>query len=122
MIAARWPRPARRALLLVAQSNAGLPQLVGDHFEYDVRPDDDGRARRARCASLGIDVIGACCGSTPGTWRRLPPRSKADDDLQPDGERQEQREDARAVALARELGPRDATPELSQLSHETVRA
>ena len=25
-------------VLLVAQTNAGLPQLVGDHFEYDVPP------------------------------------------------------------------------------------
>ena len=27
-------------VLLVAQSNAGLPQVVGDHFEYDATPDD----------------------------------------------------------------------------------
>ena len=27
-------------LLIVAQSNAGLPQLVGDRFEYDASPDE----------------------------------------------------------------------------------
>ena len=59
MVAAR---PA--GLLLVAQSNAGLPQVVGDHFEYDATPDVmAAHARRLR--DLGIDVVGACCGSTP---------------------------------------------------------
>ena len=51
-------------VLLVAQSNAGLPQVVGDHFEYDATPADmavHGEDLRA----LGIDLIGACCGSTP---------------------------------------------------------
>jgi 5-methyltetrahydrofolate--homocysteine methyltransferase len=51
-------------LLLVAQSNAGLPQVVGDHFEYDASPDDlAGHA--TRLADLGVDLIGGCCGSTP---------------------------------------------------------
>jgi len=55
-------RPA--GLLLVAQSNAGLPQVVGDHFEYDASPAD--LAEHARTLQkLGIDLIGACCGSTP---------------------------------------------------------
>ena len=34
-------------LLLVAQSNAGLPQVVGDHFEYDATPADMAAPRRA---------------------------------------------------------------------------
>ncbi len=51
-------------LLLVAQSNAGLPVPVGDHFEYDKRPADMAdHALRLRAA--GVDLIGACCGSTP---------------------------------------------------------
>jgi 5-methyltetrahydrofolate--homocysteine methyltransferase len=55
-------RPA--GVFLMAQSNAGLPKLVGDEFLYDGSPEvmaewaTDMRA-------LGIDVIGACCGSTP---------------------------------------------------------
>jgi 5-methyltetrahydrofolate--homocysteine methyltransferase len=51
-------------LLLVAQSNAGLPQVVGDHFEYDASPGDMAEHARA-LRKLGIDLIGACCGSTP---------------------------------------------------------
>jgi methionine synthase I (cobalamin-dependent) len=55
-------RPA--GLLLIAQSNAGLPHPVGDHFEYDAPPDEMAEhARRLRAA--GVDLIGACCGSTP---------------------------------------------------------
>ncbi|WP_203230999.1 homocysteine S-methyltransferase family protein [Nocardioides caldifontis] len=51
-------------VLVVAQSNAGLPQVVGDHFEYDATPAD--MASHARLlADLGIDLVGACCGSTP---------------------------------------------------------
>src|SRR6476659_3646692 len=60
-------------LLLVAQSNAGLPQVVGDHFEYDATPAD--MAAHAReLHKLGIDLIGGCCGSTPA---HLAPMSDA---------------------------------------------
>jgi 5-methyltetrahydrofolate--homocysteine methyltransferase len=52
-------------VLLVAPSNAGLPQLVGDHFEYDAPP--QALATHAlHLRELGIDLIGACCGSNPG--------------------------------------------------------
>jgi 5-methyltetrahydrofolate--homocysteine methyltransferase len=51
-------------LLLIGQSNAGLPVLQGDRFSYDVSPGDmAAHARRLR--DLGVDVIGGCCGSTP---------------------------------------------------------
>jgi 5-methyltetrahydrofolate--homocysteine methyltransferase len=51
-------------LLLVAQSNAGLPQVVGDHFEYDATL--AAMAEHARALhKAGIDLIGGCCGSTP---------------------------------------------------------
>lgn len=55
-------RPA--GLLLVAQSNAGLPQVVGDHFEYDATPAEMAR-HAVELRDLGIDLIGGCCGSTP---------------------------------------------------------
>jgi 5-methyltetrahydrofolate--homocysteine methyltransferase len=51
-------------VLLVAQSNAGLPQVVGDHFEYDATAEDMA-AHAKELRELGIDLIGACCGSTP---------------------------------------------------------
>jgi 5-methyltetrahydrofolate--homocysteine methyltransferase len=50
-------------LYLIVQSNAGLPKLHGDVFEYDGTPEE--MARYAlEMAALGIDIIGSCCGST----------------------------------------------------------
>lgn len=51
-------------LLLVGQSNAGLPHLVGDRFVYDASVEDVA-AHALRLRDMGIDVIGSCCGSTP---------------------------------------------------------
>jgi 5-methyltetrahydrofolate--homocysteine methyltransferase len=63
-IAAQLAEARPAGLLLVAQSNAGLPQVVGDHFEYDKSP--AALAEHARdLHKLGIDLIGGCCGSTP---------------------------------------------------------
>ncbi|MFL6134088.1 MAG: homocysteine S-methyltransferase family protein, partial [Nocardioidaceae bacterium] len=63
-IAAQMVEARPTGLLLAAQSNAGLPQVVGDHFEYDASPSDLGEHARA-LHKLGIDLIGGCCGSTP---------------------------------------------------------
>jgi methionine synthase I (cobalamin-dependent) len=63
-IAAQMADVRPEGLLLIAQSNAGLPQVVGDHFEYDATPDDMA-AHAVELRDLGIDLIGACCGSTP---------------------------------------------------------
>lgn len=64
VIAAEMAQARAGGVLLVAQSNAGLPQVVGDHFEYDATADDLA-AHANRLAELGIDLIGGCCGSTP---------------------------------------------------------
>lgn len=57
-------------LLLVGQSNAGLPHVVGDHFEYDKSPSDMA-AHALRLRALGVDLIGSCCGSTPEHTRAM---------------------------------------------------
>ena len=64
VIAAEMVHVRTGDLLLVAQSNAGLPRVVGDHFEYDASAEDLA-AHASRLARLGIDLIGGCCGSTP---------------------------------------------------------
>jgi methionine synthase I (cobalamin-dependent) len=64
LIAGEMARARTGDLILVAQSNAGLPQVVGDHFEYDATPDAMA-AHSTRLAALGIDLVGGCCGSTP---------------------------------------------------------
>jgi 5-methyltetrahydrofolate--homocysteine methyltransferase len=57
-------RPEDSEVLLIAQSNAGLPVLIGDRFGYDV-PADELADHARRLHDIGIDLIGACCGSTP---------------------------------------------------------
>jgi 5-methyltetrahydrofolate--homocysteine methyltransferase len=64
IIAAEMAQARTDDVLLVAQSNAGLPQVVGDHFEYDATADDMA-SHATRLAELGIDLVGGCCGSTP---------------------------------------------------------
>lgn len=57
-------------LLLITQSNAGLPRLQGDVFVYDGTPEELARfATEMRDA--GVDIIGACCGSTPDHIRAI---------------------------------------------------
>jgi 5-methyltetrahydrofolate--homocysteine methyltransferase len=63
-IAAQMAAARPDGVLLVAQSNAGLPQVVGDHFEYDRSPADLA-AHALSLRDLGVDLVGACCGSTP---------------------------------------------------------
>ncbi len=63
-IAAQMAQGRPEGLLLVAQSNAGLPQVVGDGFSYDCSPAELAQHARA-LRELGVDLVGACCGSTP---------------------------------------------------------
>lgn len=64
IIAAETEGVRPHGLLLAAQSNAGLPQVVGDHFEYDATPADLA-VHAQHLSTLGIDLVGGCCGSTP---------------------------------------------------------
>jgi 5-methyltetrahydrofolate--homocysteine methyltransferase len=47
---------------LMLQSNAGLPVLVGDTFQYNGTPEEMG-AFATDAYAMGVDIIGACCGS-----------------------------------------------------------
>jgi len=62
MVAMSAERPD--GVMLLAQSNAGLPQLVGDEFRYGGTPEVMA-SYALRMQELGVDVIGSCCGSTP---------------------------------------------------------
>jgi 5-methyltetrahydrofolate--homocysteine methyltransferase len=57
-------------VMLLAQSNAGLPELVGDEFRYGGTPPV--MANYAlRMLELDVDIIGACCGSSPDHIRAM---------------------------------------------------
>jgi 5-methyltetrahydrofolate--homocysteine methyltransferase len=51
-------------VFIIAQSNAGLPVLVGDTFEYQGMPAEMAMFA-AEMQDLGVNIIGSCCGSTP---------------------------------------------------------
>jgi methionine synthase I (cobalamin-dependent) len=56
--------------ILIAKSNAGLPQMQGDRTVYLATPADmAGYAGRVR--AQGARIIGACCGSTPDHIRAI---------------------------------------------------
>lgn len=55
-------RPA--GVWLMAQSNAGMPKWAGGAISYDGTPDVMADYA-VRLRALGVNVIGACCGSTP---------------------------------------------------------
>ncbi len=49
---------------LMAQSNAGMPQYVAGAIHYDGTPEIMADFA-LRLRNLGVNIIGACCGSTP---------------------------------------------------------
>lgn len=55
---------------IMAQPNAGLPQIVGGKTVYDVGPSEFG-AECEKIAALGASVIGGCCGTTPEHIREM---------------------------------------------------
>jgi methionine synthase / methylenetetrahydrofolate reductase(NADPH) len=53
-----------------AMPNAGLPRRVGDRFIYATTPEDFGVLARRLC-TMGVKMIGGCCGTTPEHVRRI---------------------------------------------------
>jgi 5-methyltetrahydrofolate--homocysteine methyltransferase len=49
---------------IYAQPNAGQPQLVDGRAVYKVTPEDFAAAAE-KIHSLGINIIGGCCGTSP---------------------------------------------------------
>jgi len=62
LIAQQLAQARPEGVFLITQSNAGLPVLHGDVFEYDGTPPEMA-TYALEMASLGIDIIGSCCGS-----------------------------------------------------------
>ena len=60
----RAMRAADPDAILVAKSNAGLPEYVGGVVTYTGTPEMMAR-HAVRVRGLGARIIGACCGSTP---------------------------------------------------------
>ncbi|HHT48682.1 MAG TPA: dihydropteroate synthase [Firmicutes bacterium] len=55
---------------VIVQPNAGLPQLIADETVYRITPADfaaDGR----KMATMGVRILGGCCGTTPEHLKAL---------------------------------------------------
>ena len=51
-------------VFIITQSNAGLPVLIGDTFQYQGTPEEMAKFAD-EMQELGVNIIGSCCGSTP---------------------------------------------------------
>jgi 5-methyltetrahydrofolate--homocysteine methyltransferase len=66
----RAMKAARPTARLLAKPNAGLPQVVDGRAVYNVGPDTLA-AFAAKMKSLGVAVVGGCCGTTPEHVRAM---------------------------------------------------
>jgi len=64
LIAREMVEARPEGIFIIVQSNAGLPVLVGDTFEYQGTPGEMGKFAN-EMQDLGVNIIGSCCGSTP---------------------------------------------------------
>ena len=58
------------SLPILAEPNAGKPQLVGEQTIFDMEPDPFARGVAA-CREAGATLIGGCCGTTPAHIRAV---------------------------------------------------
>ncbi|MCL4553309.1 MAG: homocysteine S-methyltransferase family protein, partial [Candidatus Marsarchaeota archaeon] len=56
--------------ILMAQPNAGVPQLEEDKVVYPSSPEEMADYAR-RFVQMGVKIVGACCGSTPDHIRAI---------------------------------------------------
>lgn len=61
---------------LLAEPNAGLPELVGDKVVYKVSAEEFAAAAE-KIHSVGINIIGGCCGTGPAHIKALAERLKS---------------------------------------------
>jgi 5-methyltetrahydrofolate--homocysteine methyltransferase len=64
LIAKEMVEARPEGIFIIAQSNAGMPKLVGDTFVYQGTPDEMGKFA-LEMQELSVNIIGSCCGSSP---------------------------------------------------------
>lgn len=55
---------------LIAQANAGVPEMVDDELVYHDTPEQV-KPKAARLLDLGLGILGGCCGTTPDHIRAM---------------------------------------------------
>lgn len=64
IIASQMVEARPEGVFIIAQSNAGLPILVGAEFEYQGTPEEMGLFAK-EMQGIGVNIVGSCCGSSP---------------------------------------------------------
>jgi 5-methyltetrahydrofolate--homocysteine methyltransferase len=62
--------------VILAEPNAGRPELVDERAVYNVSSEDFAEAAE-KIHKAGVNIIGGCCGTTPGHIRAVANRLKA---------------------------------------------
>lgn len=60
---------------LIANPNAGLPQVVNGETVYDIN-EDEFASYMVELAKKGVSILGGCCGTTPEHIRKMVERTK----------------------------------------------
>ncbi len=63
-LAKKFVSAVNKKALILAEPNAGLPELVGERAVYKVSPEDFAEAAE-KIYSAGVTIIGGCCGTSP---------------------------------------------------------
>lgn len=63
-------------VFLIVQPNAGVPKLVGGKTVFDASPQTMADYAK-KYVELGVNIVGACCGSTPEHIRAIKERIKS---------------------------------------------
>ncbi len=58
------------SLPILAQPNAGKPELVGNETVFEMAPDDFAQGIM-ECLHTGASIVGGCCGTTPEHIRKV---------------------------------------------------
>ncbi len=75
-LAERFVLAAAGKIKILAEPNAGLPELVEDKVIYNVTPDDFAAAAE-KIRSLGVNIIGGCCGTQPSHIKAVAKKLKS---------------------------------------------
>jgi 5-methyltetrahydrofolate--homocysteine methyltransferase len=70
-------RSLNKDVILIAKSNAGIPQWINETLIYDGTPEVMGEYAK-RVYSLGAQLIGGCCGSSPAHIKAMADALKGD--------------------------------------------
>jgi len=74
-LAEKFVSAVKGKALVLAEPNAGLPELIGDKAVYKMSPEDFA-ATAEKIHAVGVTIIGGCCGTKPAYIEAIAKRLK----------------------------------------------